>query len=204
MGRHKIIEDDKLLAKARAAFIKEGIGVGSRRLAQVIGVSNSVLFQRFGSMEELFFAAMSPPAPDLAALLTQDVRGVGAYEQLEQTALGLLEYFRKLVPILTALSTHPSFSYSEFTKRHPDSPLEQLVNELMATFGARSRKGEIDCPDVGSVVLELVAAAYGLAMFERVGVHGGKFSDDTVRGLARALWRGIAPTKERDPPGRGR
>ena len=61
MGRHKLIEDDDLLAKARAIFVREGTHVTSRALAKEIGVSTAVLFQRFGSKVELFFAAMTPP-----------------------------------------------------------------------------------------------------------------------------------------------
>ncbi len=198
MGRHKIIEDDQLLAKAREIFVREGIGVGSRKIADEIGISNSVLFQRFGSKEELFFAAMTPPAPDLTALLQPKRRG-HASAHLEQIALGLLEYFRKLVPVLAPLTTHPSFSYPAFTKRHPDSPLEKLVVGLMAALEEKRRKGEIDCPDVGPAVLNLVAVAYGLAMFERMGVHDGQFGQKTVRDLARGLWRGIAPPAKREP-----
>jgi AcrR family transcriptional regulator len=199
MGRHKLVEDDQLLARARDVFLREGIGVGSRKLAQAIGVSSSVLFQRFGSMEELFFAAMTPPAPDLSALLGQDERRDHACAHVEQIALGLLEYFRRLVPVLTSLTTHPSFSYPAFTKRHPNSPLEKLVGALMVALEEMHQRGEIDCPDVGSAVLNLVAVAYGLAMFERMGVHEGGFSQDAVRDLARVLWRGIAPAKQREP-----
>ncbi len=63
MGRHKIIEDDELLAKARDIFVKEGINVSTRKIAEEIGISSSVLFQRFKSKEELFFAAMTPRLP---------------------------------------------------------------------------------------------------------------------------------------------
>jgi AcrR family transcriptional regulator len=200
MGRHKIIEDDQLLAKARDIFVREGISVGSRRIAQEVGVSTSVLFQRFGSKEELFFAAMSPPAPDLVALLKQNKHPGHARAHLEQIALGLLGYFRELVPVLTPLTTHPSFSYPAFTQRHPNSPLEKLVAGLMRALEEKHRRGEIDCPDVGSAVLNLVAVAYGLSMFERMGVHDGEFSQRTVRDLARVLWRGIAPAGQRERP----
>lgn len=191
MGRRKIIEDDELLAKARDVFVKEGISVGSRKIAQEIGVSSSVLFQRFGSMEELFFAAMSPPAPDLPALLRDPGQQGSLY--LEQIALGLLAYYRQLVPILSPVAMHPSFSYPAFTKRHPDYPLEKLVAGLMAALEDKRKRGEIGCADVGPAVLNLVAVAYGLAMLERIGVHGGAFSDALVRDLARVLWSGIAP-----------
>jgi hypothetical protein len=120
-----------------------------------------------------------------------------ACTQLEQVALGLLEYFRKLVPVLLPLATHPSFDYEDFRKRHPNSPLETLQVELMRDWEEKRKKREIDCPDVGPVVLNVMAVAYSLAMFERIGVHHGEFSQDIVRKLARLVWRGIAPAKQR-------
>jgi AcrR family transcriptional regulator len=201
VGRRKIIEDEQLLAKARDIFIREGISVGSRQIAQEIGISSSVLFQRFGSKEELFFAAMTPPAPDLAVLLTEDDSTAPPEVRVERIAAGLLEYFRQLAPVLASLSTHPAFHYPTFAERHPASSMEELIGGLMAAMTAQHRSGEIDCPDAGPVVLNLVAVAYALAMFERIGVHDGQFTQDTVQALARVLWRGIAPTDRRDPLG---
>ncbi|HMA91902.1 MAG TPA: helix-turn-helix domain-containing protein [Polyangiaceae bacterium] len=204
MGRHKLIEDDQLLARAREIFVREGINVSGRRIAKEIGVSDSVLFQRFGSMENLLFAAMSPPAPDLSTLLQNDAPRGHVYAHLEQCAVGLFEYFRKLVPVLVPLATHPSFRFDDFRKRHPNSPLEKLTAELMTVWEKKRKIGEIDCPDVGSLILELMAVAYGLAMFEWIGVHDGGFSQSTVRELARVLWRGIAPADQREPQRRAR
>jgi len=95
-------------------------------------------------------------------------------------------------PVLTSLATHPSFHYPTFAERHPNAALEQLIGGLMAAMERRRHNGEIDCPDVGSVVLNLVAVAYSLAMFERMGVHDGAFDQAVVRDLAHVLWRGIA------------
>lgn len=200
MGRRKIIEDEQLLAKARDIFMREGISVGSRQIAQEIGISSSVLFQRFGSKEELFFAAMTPPTPDIAALLAHDDPTDTPEVRLERIAAGLLEYYRQLGPVLASLSTHPAFHYPTFAKRHPAASLDTLIGGLMTDMADQHRSGEIDCPDVGPVVLNLVAVAYALAMFERMGVHDGQFDQEMVWAVARVLWRGIAPTDRRDPP----
>ena len=199
MGRRKIIEDEQLLAQAREIFMREGISVGSRQIAQEIGISSSVLFQRFGSKEELFFAAMTPPAPDMAALLMQDDTTETPEVRVERIATGLLEYFRQLGPVLASLSSHPAFDYPTFAERHPASSLETLIGELIAALTDQHRRGEIDCPDAGPVVLNLVSVAYALAMFEQMGVHEGQFHQDTVQAVARVLWRGIAPTGPTGP-----
>src|SRR5512142_3393916 len=157
MGRRKIMDDEVLLAKARDVFVSEGIGVSSRRLAHEIGISSSVLFQRFGSMEDLFFAAMTPPTPDLEKLLGNDAPADQPGARVEQLAAGLLAYFRQLAPVLASLAAHPSFHYPAFAQRHPDSALEKLIAGLVAAIQDQHRRGEIDCPDPGPVVVALVS-----------------------------------------------
>jgi len=199
MGRRKLIQDEELLARVREIFVREGIGVSSRKIAEEIGISSSVLFQRFRSKEELFFAAMLPPAPDFSTLVAETSREGDTLAELEQVATGLLEYFRKVIPVLLPLATHPAFEYEAFRKRHPNSPLESLIAVLMAAWGEKRDKGEIECPDVGVLVLNLVAVAQSLALFERIGTHDEAFKPSMVRELVRLLWSGIAPVRRRGP-----
>ena len=113
--------------------------------------------------------------------------------RLEQIALALVEYVREFVPVLLTLSGKASFSYMDFQTRYPDSPMEKVVNSLIVHLELQREKGQLDCPDVGHVVLSLVAMANGIAMYEKIGVHNGAFKEDLVRGLAQVIWRGVAP-----------
>lgn len=197
MGRNKIIENKELLEKVRGIVVRDGINVSSHKIAKEIGISNAVLFQRFGSKENLLFAAMSPPAPDLDLLLGRDSCGDSDGVFLERITWGLFEYFRSLVPILVPLAITPSFRFEEFRKRYPDSPLEKLTVGLMKVLEDACQKKEIDCPDVGSVVLNLLSSTCGLALFERMGVHNGNFNRDTIRNLSIHVFRSIAPKKRK-------
>lgn len=196
MGRRKLIEDEQLLDKVRAVVVSEGITVSSRRIAQQVGISSSVLFQRYGSKENLLFAAMTPPAPNLGALIRRRGARTQGLAHLQHVAAGLLDYFRQFVAVLAPLANHPAFDYESFRKRQPNSPLEQIIAELTATFEGHRQRGEIDCPDVGMLVLNLIAVAHSLATFERMGAHNGTFSQHIVSELARLLWHGIAPAKD--------
>lgn len=192
MGRRKLIEDEALLAKVREIVVREGMSVSSHKIAREIGISSAVLFQRFGSKENLLFAAMVPPAPDVEALLGDS--GQHPSVQLEQLVQGLLAYFREIVPVMLPLAGQPSFDFEAFRGAHPGSPLEVLIDELMASWEDKHRAGEIDCPDVGALIIHVVAVAHSLAMFERLGVHSGTFQRDIAQRLARLLWRGLAPS----------
>ena len=69
MTRPKTITDEELLAVARTVFRAQGHTASTRSIARAAGVSEGILYQRFGNKEELFFAAMAPSAPDIDALL---------------------------------------------------------------------------------------------------------------------------------------
>ena len=69
MGRRKTISDADLLETARGVFIERGFGASTKEIAQRAGVSEGVLFQRFTTKEDLFFASMIPPAADIDQLL---------------------------------------------------------------------------------------------------------------------------------------
>lgn len=75
MGRRKTIPDDELLAAARQAFIEEGIGISTRAIAKRAGISEGVLFQRFGTKIDMLFKAMVPPPLEVEALIEQGATG---------------------------------------------------------------------------------------------------------------------------------
>lgn len=61
MARPKTIADADLLEAARAVFVQKGMGASTRAIARRAGVSEGVLFQRYATKQELFFAAMALP-----------------------------------------------------------------------------------------------------------------------------------------------
>src|ERR1019366_7859921 len=69
MTRPKTISDDEILSAARKLFRAHGHAVSTRQVAESAGISEGVLYQRFVSKDELFFAAMAPSAPDLEEVL---------------------------------------------------------------------------------------------------------------------------------------
>ena len=68
---------------------------------------------------------------------------------------------------------------------------------MMEYLEAQREFGRINTEHVGPVVLTLVAILHSFALFELMGVHGGRFSDDDVRSIVRSLWWGLAPPNER-------
>ena len=92
MGRNKTIPDTGLLEIARRVFVEKGLGASTKEIARRTGVSEGVIFQRFNTKEDLFFAAMIPPPADLNRLFHHP-RSKGR-ALLEKIVLSMLDYFR--------------------------------------------------------------------------------------------------------------
>jgi AcrR family transcriptional regulator len=193
MGRRKRVEDDELLAVAREVFVAKGIAASTREIARQAGISQAVIFQRHPTKAHLFFAAMVPPAWHVEDLLAAPAHDRSVVEQLEGIALGMMRYFREVVPILLQLVTHPAFDVEQFAQRHPDSPFGRMHLGLIQYLESQRERGSIVAEHVGPAALTLFAALHSLAVLERLGVHGGTFDDALIRAIVRSLWTGLAP-----------
>ena len=191
MGRTKTVSDAGLLDAAREIFVEEGFAASTKRIARQAGVSEGVIFQRFTTKEELFFAAMIPPLADLDEILHHP--RLKGRELLEKIALSLTGYFRSTLPILIPLMSHPGFRFEDFALRHPGSPLVTLRRRLVEFFVEEQRQGTIGGVHPGAAALLIWSIAQTVAFFEQLGAHGGRFDSQIIREAVRALWYGLAP-----------
>jgi AcrR family transcriptional regulator len=191
MGRRKTITDAALLDVARQVFVEEGFGASTKEIARRAGVSEGVLYQRFASKDELFFAAMIPPAVDVNRIFRKSrLKGRALVEKL---TLAMLEYNRATLPVLLPLMLHPRFQFEEFARRHPDSPLFLLRRELVNVVLREREAGRIGRIDPGGAALLIWSTALAVAFFERLGAHHGKFHPTVIRATVRCLWDGLKP-----------
>ncbi len=178
MARTRTIADEDLLSAARALFVQRGAAASTKDIARRAGVSEGVLFQRFRTKEELFFAAMALPAADLARLMREG-RGTGL-AGLQRLARAMTGYFRASMPVLVPLLAHPGFEFEAFARRHPDAPLDVLRREVVRFFAGERQAGRIGPADPGAAALVVFSVAQSVAFFERMGAHGGRMPDAIV------------------------
>ena len=143
MGRPKTIQDGELLAIARDLFVEKGIGASTREVARRAGISEAVIYQRYPTKADLFFAAMVPPPLSVEQLLEGGAGDAGVLSRLENIALGMVDYFRELVPILVPLMSHPSFDFEQIAHRHPESPLARLRVGLVDYLETQQELGNV-------------------------------------------------------------
>ena len=185
MARIRKVSDDDLLAAARTVFTSKGFAASTREIARAAGVSEGLLFQRYRSKSELFFAAMIPPP------ISPSPGVDGEFEPAFRAFTAeLLEYFRTAAPILAQLMTHPDFQFEELAARHPKSALVSLRSDLVRFLASRKS------PDPSGASLVLMSTLNGIAMFEQLGAYGGRFPDEFVHRAIGCIWQAVRPTTE--------
>jgi AcrR family transcriptional regulator len=195
MGRKKTISDEDLLAVARAVFVEEGFGASTKEIARRASVSEGVIYQRFATKDELFFAAMIPPPADVTRLFQQPkLKGRALIEQL---TLSMLEFSRQALPVMLPLMLHPGFRLEDLAERHPESPIFVLRREIGPFLQRERAAGRLGPVDPRGASLLVWSLAQSLAFFEKLGAHGGKFDPEIIRSTIDCMWQGMAPKPRR-------
>jgi AcrR family transcriptional regulator len=159
-------------------------------VARRAGVSEGLLFQRYRTKADLFFAALAPPPADPTAMLSAGIASRGARESLEDAALRMLGYFREIMPLLLPLVSHPSFDPERFFRREAPTSLQGWIEALVQFMdaGRQDRDAPSSSRDAASL---LTAALFGMALIDTIGVHGAPLGDDAVLRMVTSLWHGI-------------
>jgi AcrR family transcriptional regulator len=193
VGRPKVIVDEDVLAVARRVFRESGHAASTREIAAEAGISQAVLFQRFGSKDELFFRAMTPEPADLDALLgpypPRDAR-----EDLLAIAERLHAYMHAFMPTMLKVLAFPGVGTERLREWHDQLPFPAIAAALTERFRRLARDGLIARGDARAAAIAFMAEIHALAFFETVTRprdrprHGFD-----VRGVVGVLWRGLEP-----------
>jgi AcrR family transcriptional regulator len=193
MARTRTIADDEILAAARKLFRTKGHDVTTRQVAEAAGISEGVLYQRFGNKDRLFFAAMAPAGPDLVGVLGGEPPSEGPREYLRNVVPRMVDYFGEVLPLALRLITHPSFDRSHLN--HGQAAIETLERALLERLmpfekGKRMRKGT-----ASPAAQLLVRLAHDLALARVMsGKHGPRRPGD-IDAIVELLWQGASPRR---------
>jgi AcrR family transcriptional regulator len=190
MPRNKTISDDEILAVARSHFLQAGVGASTRKIAKAVGISEAVIFQRFGTKEDLFFAAMTLPAAQLENFLKAQAGEQSVVENLETASLQIMDYFREVMPVFLSLITHPSFSISAFLLKHR-IPAAQLREQLLDYLTAEAKLGRVRSDQLMIAVEVLLSHLHTIALHETIGEPPK--TDRAVTEVVALLWAALAP-----------
>lgn len=191
MPRNKTITDEEILAVARSLFLKEGAKASTRTLAKIAGISEAVIFQRFSTKEDLFFAAMVLPEAQLEVIFNVQPGQKQVTVNLKLVSLQIVDYFREVMPVFLSLISHPSFNIQTFLKRHT-MPGMQLNIKLTEYLNAEAQLGRIRTGNSAAAGL-LLSHLHNLALSENIGSHQPIDTERAISEAIAAIWIGLAP-----------
>ncbi len=197
MARRKTVTDEQLIAAAQDVILEQGPGASTLEIARRAGISEALLFKRFGSKEGLVTRAMchqAPTAPWPCRL--DELRGRGdVRENLTALATEMLAFYRGLAPMMMMSW---SARVDTFRALGADAPPIRALKTLTNFFDAEMRAGRLRRRDPEVVARTLMGALFNFVAFELMG--GNEFlpmPDATfVRGLVETLWAGLDPAHD--------
>jgi AcrR family transcriptional regulator len=194
MPRPRRISDAEMLIAARRSIQARGPQVTTRVLAQEIGISEGVIFQRFGSKEKLIAAALSPPEINVSQLLIDSSSGGESRQVLENIAAAIFRAFRELLPFYIPLMNHAETDREEtWTSR--GSAFQMFVEALEQHLKTERHAGRIwiESPHTSSYLI--VSALHNAALFETIAGPSSSINEGFVRDLVGVIWNGLQPRK---------
>lgn len=185
MARPRTIDDEQLLRAAREVFISRGAGATTREIAEAGGVSQAVLFQRYGTKERLFFAALLPPPPRLETLLGDPPEpgreAIRLY--LTQLACRIAEWLDGSMPGALRAALHPAFP--EALSDAHGSGGETVASAIAERLDELAQGGGLDrWRNMRPLADALLALLHGQALIALLGGGGGSASSRADRAIA--------------------
>lgn len=196
MSRTKEIDDQTLLDGCRETFLREGIGVSTRKLAQSVGVSEGVLFQRFHTKDELFFACMRLPAPKLDDALQAALARKSLPAALFVVGLAALAYLRSQMPVVLLVLAHPKHrdgSWGDHDGHQLLGDARTLHGPFEAVLAAHMGKGAAQARHRAAIGALLVSALLARALHEQLRVDDPAEDERWLEQTIAALGRGFSP-----------
>jgi AcrR family transcriptional regulator len=190
MGRPKTISDDAILRIARDIFRKHGHTATTREVANAAGISEAVLYQRFGTKDVLFFAALRPRGPDIEELLGPDDPPDDAREYLRVVLRRLGEYFAEVIPLALRTMMHPSFDPATLSRAMPGGP-DELREGLSRRIASLARRERLAALDEAVVARLLISLAHDWALGVAVAHGTVAAGDRRLEEFLGVLWEGL-------------
>jgi AcrR family transcriptional regulator len=193
MARPRTITDAEILEIARKLFRAHGHAASTRMIAESAGISEGVLYQRFGNKDDLFFAAMAPAAPDLELVLGPPEPTGDPWPYLRDVIARMGDYFGEVLPLALRVITHPSFDRG--TLAHAQGARARLREGLEQRLVWFAKQKKIRRSAAGPAADAIVCFAHDWALGHAMAQRGGPKSSAELQAMVDVLWRGMEPTR---------
>lgn len=192
MGRHKTISDEEVLRIARAAFLKHGHTATTREIAEAAGISEAVLYQRFASKDQLFFAAMHPTGPDVERLLGPEDPPDDARAYLADVVVRVGKHLAEVIPVALRILTHPSLGPAALARVQPPGPAA-LREGLAQRIASLARRNRIATSSEATTARLLLSIAHDWALTSALAHGPSPRGVRELKELVDVVWKGLRP-----------
>ena len=172
----------------------------NKEIAEAAGCAEGTLYNHFDTKEALILAAIKENQPDFLAVVGDDRIGEHTIEEnVQEIALAAIRYYRKLVPLATALFADMELlaHFRNWMQEHGGGPLR--IYEVVARYIAGEQrlgrlKQDIDSFSFAALLLGTCHQYVFIQYFQ--GQDPFPVSEDQfVAGVVQTLLLGGAPLK---------
>ncbi len=197
MGRKKTISDEAVLSVARGIFRARGHAASTREIAAAAGVSEAVLYQRFGTKERLFHAALSPRPLDPAEILGPEEAAGDPRAWIRYVVERMSAHYAEIVPMALQMVQHPAFDPAKGGPAEAARSTDALAEELARRLRGLETKGAIAPGSARSAARLLVSLAHDRALTSVLRSRDLHADRRRLAAVVDLLWRGLAPAGPR-------
>ena len=166
MGRPKTIEDSALLEVARKIFRERGHTATTRAVAQAAGISEAIIYQRFKTKDELFYAALAPSKVSLSSLLDIDMSAHTPKSYLAVFCARTKDHFRAAMPSILSLAAHPTYGKEMMGEVHRHNRIGEIFPLLVLRLKGWQEAGVIRAVNFRAFGSLVMHALHSMAMVE--------------------------------------
>ncbi|MDD5224642.1 MAG: TetR/AcrR family transcriptional regulator [bacterium] len=202
MARTKTISDEKIIAAAREEFIKQGFGASTMAIARRAGVSETLLFKRFGTKNAIFAKAMGFEDPPLWVKTLEGLEGQGEVrENIKKISRMMTEFMMEVLPrVIMAWSARNRPPLKVMSQKNP---MRRDLKILVAYFEKEMKNGRIRPGNPEIAARALIGSLNHLVFTKIMGVKSCSPAgmDQQVEELVDLLWEGLEPDSQILSPG---
>ncbi len=202
MARVKSISDEQIIKSAREDFLKHGFGASTMAIARRAGISEALLFKRFGTKNAIFAKAMGFEESPLWVKALEGLENRGeARENIRKIAKMMVEFMSEVLPrVIMAWSARNRPTLKLMSQKNP---MRRDLKTLVAYFEKEMKIGRIR-PGNPEIAARALIGSLNNLVFTKI-MEGGRATpaemDRQVEELVDLLWEGLEPDSPILSPG---
>jgi AcrR family transcriptional regulator len=195
MGRTRTYDTDAIIEAARKVFLEQGPSAPTLTIAQAAGVSEGLLFKRFGTKQKLFHAAMGIPDVDANALVAELIGTGEVPENLYKVAVEITTLLREVFPRLMMLWSSRGENLMDEMHQHRDTPSFKFIQALAYYLEEEMKLGRVAKTDplVAARLVEGACANYVFWDIVELNTELVMDLDLYIKEMVNIIWQGLRP-----------